>query len=85
MHLSKIFKLNPCEITLEEEYKLLSDNTTSITLDIPTRLFTIKEAVIKNLNPKKALGYDLTTNQILQKLPEMRIKYIIQLCNAVLK
>jgi len=27
-HLSKIFKPNPCEITLEEDNKLLSDNTT---------------------------------------------------------
>jgi len=39
------------------------------------------KAVIKNLNPKKALGYDFINNQILQKLPEIGIKFITQLCN----
>jgi hypothetical protein len=38
---------------------------------------------IKNLNPKKAPSYDLITNQLLQKLPETGIKYIIQICNAI--
>jgi len=43
------------------------------------------KAVIKYLNPKKAPGYDFITNQILQKLLEMGIKNITQLCNAVLR
>jgi len=43
------------------------------------------KAIIKYLNPKKVLGYDLITNKILQKVPEMGIKYIIQLCNRVLR
>jgi hypothetical protein len=40
--------------------------------------FTIKEVgtVIKKPNPKKTPGYDLITSQVLQKLPEMGIKYI---------
>jgi len=56
-------------------------------LDIYIKSFTVKEvrAVIKNLNPKKALDYGLITNQILQKLPEIRIKFITQLCNTVLR
>jgi len=47
----------------------------------PTKPFSINEveAVIKDLNPKKAPGYDLITNQILQKLSKMGIKYITQL------
>jgi len=40
------------------------------------------KVVIKYLNPKKALSYDLITNKILEKLPEIGIKYITQLCNA---
>jgi hypothetical protein len=46
-HLSKVFKHNPREITLEKENKFFSDSTT---LDNPTRSFIIKEvrAVIKN-------------------------------------
>jgi len=43
------------------------------------------KVVIKYLNPKKVTGYDLVTNKVLQKLPEMGIKYITQLCNAVLR
>jgi len=37
------------------------------------------------LNPKKAPDYDLITNKALKKLPEIAIKYITQLCSAVLK
>jgi uncharacterized protein (UPF0335 family) len=60
-------KLNPREIKLEEENKLLSDDITSTTTDTTTRPFTVREvrAAIKNLNPKKAPGYNLITNQIL--------------------
>jgi len=38
--------------------------------------------VIKNLNPKKAPDYDFITNKVLQKMPEIKIKFIAQLCNA---
>jgi len=82
LHFSKVFKPNPREITLEEEDRLLSDDITPDTLDTSTRPFIINEvkAVIKYLNPKKALSYDLiisqSINQILQTLPEMGIKYI---------
>jgi len=41
--------------------------------------------VIKNLNLKKAPIYDLISNQILQKLAKMGIKFIAQLYNAVLR
>jgi len=78
VHFSKVFKPNPREITLEEEDRLLSDDITPDILDTSTRPFIINEvkAVIKYLNPKKALSYDLIINQILQTLPEMGIKYI---------
>jgi hypothetical protein len=39
-------------------------------------------AIIKNLNPKEMPSYDLLINKILQKLSEMGIKYITQLCNG---
>lgn len=89
-HLSRVFKPNPREITLEEENKLLSEPvtaTTTTSLDTPTKPFTSKEVrtAIKNLNPKKAPGYDLITNRILQMMPDKAIKFITQICNAVLK
>jgi len=55
-----------------------------ISLQDPFSVNEIK-AIIKHLNPKKAPSYDLIINQVLQKLPEMGIKYIIQLCNAILR
>jgi len=42
-------------------------------------------APIRVLNPKNAPGYDLITNQVLQKLSEKGIRFIIQLSNAVLR
>jgi len=50
-------------------------------------LFTVNEVrvAIRVLNPKKAPGYDLITNQVQQKLPEKSIRFITQLCNAVLR
>jgi len=87
MHLFKIFKPNPREIILEEENKLLFDDTTSVTLDISIKLFTIKEviAVIKNKKRYRVMIGYLIINQIPQILSEMGIKYIIQFCNAVLR
>jgi hypothetical protein len=72
---------------LEEKNMLFSDDIISATLDTPTRPFTIKEmrAIIKNLNPKKMAGNDFITNEILQNLPKMGIKYITQLYYAVVR
>jgi len=49
--------------------------------------FTVNEvrAAIRILNPKKAPGYDLIINQVLQKLTVKHIGFITQLCNAVLR
>jgi len=41
VHLFKVFKSNSQEITLEEENRLLPDNTIPITLDTSTKLFII--------------------------------------------
>jgi len=43
VHLSKVFKPNPRENTVEEENSLLSDDTSSAILDTPIRPFTINE------------------------------------------
>jgi len=63
--LSKVLKSNSREITLKKENRLLFDDTTPATQDTSIRSFIVNEvkAVIKYLNPKKALDYNL--NQIL--------------------
>jgi len=54
---------------------------------VPAIPFTVNEvrAAIRMLNPKKTPGYDLITKQVLQKLPEKGIRFITQLCNALLR
>jgi predicted metallopeptidase len=41
--------------------------------------------ILKNLNRKKAPGYDLITGRILKELPEKGYIYLTQLYNAVLR
>jgi len=80
-HLSKIFKPNPREITQKEENRRIREySLTPFLSHISTNLFTVNEVktVIKHLNSKKAPGYDLITNKVLQMLPETVIKYITQ-------
>jgi len=85
------FKPNPREITLEEENRLLSDDIISAILDSRTTSFTVKTIESCNKKPaskedydqvRRLPNYDLIINKILQKLPEMEIKLISQLCNT---
>jgi len=57
VHFSKIFEPHPREITIDEEKKLLTDTNTSAQMAVPVM----------------PSGYDLITNQVLQKLPEKGI------------
>jgi len=85
-HLSKVFEFHPREINTKEENKLLLDINTPKMIAL-ARPFTAKEvrATIRVLNPRKAPGYDLITNQVLQKLPDKGIRFITQLYNAVFR
>jgi len=69
VHLSKAFEPHPGEITIDEKKKLRTDTNTSGQMATPAMPFTVNEvrAAIKVLNPKKVPGYDLITNQVLQK------------------
>jgi len=57
----KIFELHPCEVTIEEEKKLLKDSNIPTEMIASAKPFTIKEvrAAIRVLNPKKARRYNL--------------------------
>jgi len=74
------------EIILEKKDWPLLKTITSVTIDASAWIFTVKNlrTVIRNFNPKTP-GYDLITNQILQKMPETEIKLFTQLHNAVLR
>jgi len=53
----------------------------------PVRPFTVKNgrAAIRVLYPKMAAGYELITNQVLQKLPKKGIRVISHFYNVVLR
>jgi len=76
LYLYKVFEFHPHEIIIDEEKKLLTDTNIPARMVAPAKFFTIKEvrAAIRVLNPKKAPGYDLITNQVQQKLPEKDYK-----------
>lgn len=57
-------------------------------MSLPITKFKVKEVrreVATNLNPKKAPGYDLITAEILKQLPDVAIKLITIIFNAVLR
>jgi len=78
VQLFKVFEPHPREIIKDEEKKLLKDTNSSAQTAAPAIPFTVNEirAAIRVLNPKKAPGYDLITDQVLQKLPEKSIRFI---------
>jgi len=87
VHFPKIFEFHPCEITIDEEKKLFIDTNTPAKMVAPARPITVKEVrtAIRVLNPKKTTGYDLITNQVLQKLSEKGIRFITLFYNAALR
>jgi len=85
-HFSKVFEPYPREITLKEENRLFSNANIPAKMIAPARFFTIKDVrATRELNLRKTPSYVLITNQVLQKIPEKGIKFITQLCNAVLR
>jgi len=75
----ELFEFNPRAIILEKENRLLLDANNPAKMNTLTRSFTVKKGrdAIRELNPKKAPGYDLIINQVLQKLSQKEIKFII--------
>jgi len=63
------------------------DTNISAQILAPAMPFSVNEvqAAIRVLNPKKEPGYDLITNQVLQKLLEKGIRFITQFYNVVLR
>lgn len=56
-------------------------------LDLPIKKFTKNDVniAISKLKSKKAPGYDLITNKVIKELPEVAIRFITQLFNAVMR
>lgn len=86
-YFSKVFTLNPREISPEEEeiYKHLK---TTQHQTVETMSFSKNEvnvAITIKLNVKKMPEYDLITGRTLKELPESGIFYFTQLFNTILR
>ncbi|PNF19341.1 putative RNA-directed DNA polymerase from transposon X-element [Cryptotermes secundus] len=87
-HLSKVFKPFDTETTQEEEYEINNFLDAPYQMNLPMRNFKYKEVetvIKKEINPKKAPGFDLITGKILEELPEKCIQKITHIFNAVLR
>lgn len=87
-HLETVFVENEREVpAAEEEHIHLTLNATH-QLELPIKKFTysdVKSVIKRDLNPKKAPGYDLITGQVLKELPEKGFKFLTQLFNSILR
>lgn len=85
-----MFTPNPTDENTEElpEYPtIININKACCDSEENIEKFTKNEvlAVIKNLKPKKAPGYDLITDRLLKELPDVGIVYLTHLFNATLR
>lgn len=86
-HLQEVFTSHPYEGPAEYEIKILRNLNTPLLSEVSAIKFTRTEVmvVVKNLNCKKAPGYDPITGKILKELPEAGINYLTQLYNDILR
>lgn len=87
-HLEDVFKPFDSELTLEEENEIHRFLEEPPQVDIPINKVTLSEikgTIQKEINPKKAPGFDLITGKLLKKLPEKGLKCILYIFNASLR
>lgn len=84
-HLSNVFTPHPYDGSPVDAAEITDNlNTTKHTEEMPLKFTKTEVAeIIKKSDPKKAPGYDLITNRILQELPESGITFLTSLFNAM--
>jgi hypothetical protein len=85
-HLASVFQPHPPgpDPAADEPLLQLLEIPYQLELPIPRLTRTEIQTAIHSLNPKKSPGYDLLTSKLLQELPLIGIKYLVQLFDAVL-
>jgi hypothetical protein len=86
-HLVKVFQPYEGQTTPDEETKYQPQLQSSLQVSPPIERFSPGEIMetIKNLNPKKAPGFDLITGTLLKELPRKAIIFIRALFNDVIR
>lgn len=86
-YLSNVFKPYNIEPNDEDNNEIQNFLNIPFQLDLPIKKFTPKEiqmVITKEINPKKAPGYDLISGKILQNLTKKTIMAITHIFNAIL-
>ena len=86
-HLSEVFKPFPRQVTEAEESlitRLFPENTNS-QYSLPPVSISEVTVEIKKLNIKKAAGYDLITPKALKELPDVGVRFITFIFNAIIR
>lgn len=87
-HLANVFQPFPSEISQEEDDAIISVLEHPYQMAPPIKaikLSEVKNMIRRNLNPKKAPGYDLITGAIIKQLPDKALVAITHIFNAVLR
>lgn len=86
-HLADVFKPFASKITNEEEACISHFLEVPFQMDLPISNIRMTEVnkIIKNLSDKKAPGFELITGKVLKELPEIGLRTITLLFNAILR
>lgn len=87
-HLQSTFLPYPCEITNAENDEIIKFLDSPIPMDVPITNFSIREvhsAINKEINQKKAPGYDQISGKMVKELSEKGKRFITYLMNALLR
>lgn len=87
-HFERVFQPYPSETSDEENNNILSYLESPLQMNRTITKFSIlevKTVIKRELNPKKAPGYDLITGKVLQELPDKGIRFLTYLFNAILR
>lgn len=87
-HLSSIFQPHPSEIPNDEEDKIKEYLEAPFQMDLPIKNFKTKEikrVITREINPRKAPGFDLITGRVLQESTKKCFKAITQIFNAIIR
>lgn len=85
-HYEEVFKPHAIDSDLERDIYEFLDSPNQ--LEMPIKSFTpseVNNVILKDLNPKKAPGYDLITGRVLKELPRKGIVFLTIIFNAVLR
>lgn len=87
-HLTKVFTPLPQEASKNEEDVINHYLKAPLQMEMPIKKITTKEVyniMQKDLNAKKAPGYDLITGKILKELPDKALRLLTIIYNAILR